>query len=122
MEMPNIQGNSLVGANGAINGDILVIDAVWKASQKYDVNFGVMWDLCLCESGGKKTAIGYSGKAVSIFQWWQSSWDYYNQVYGMDLNRMNVYDQAEMTARVLKDGGHNNWYNCFKYKVSADLI
>ena len=122
MTMSNIQGNTLVGQSGALSNDLEVLLAIQSASNKYSIPYSVLYDLCECESGLKQNAIGDSGKAVGIYQWWLTSWNYYNGVYQTDLDRNNIYDQVEMTARVLKDGGHNNWYNCFKYKVSADLI
>jgi len=91
-------------------------DAIQRASEKYGINFKLMWELSFCESRHRQSAVGDSGLAVGIFQWHNSSWKAYCSHFGVKLDRYSVYDQAELTALVLSEEGvpNGNWYNCFR--------
>ena len=120
-----ITENTLVGHCSPLQGqsEVEVWQAIWSANHKYpNISFDLLMELGKCESGLKQNKYGDSGKAYGIFQWWQSSWDMYNKKFGTNLDRNNVYHQAEMTAKVLSEGGAYNWKNCFKHRVLADLM
>ena len=73
-----------------------------------------------CESKWVKTASGdYRSEtgeymARGIFQWWRSSWSKYSNDYGLSGDRLDPYDNIDLTIKVLADGGEKNWYNCWK--------
>ena len=119
-----IENNSFKGKPAIIWGsESDTWSAIWEANHKYpNISFDLLYELGKCESGLKQNKYGDSGKAYGIFQWWQSSWNLYNKKFGTELDRNNVYHQAEMTARVLNEGGYRNWLNCFKRTVLADLM
>ena len=85
-----------------------------------------MRELRMCESGGNDLAIHhFDGKTHSYgrYQWKEESLWYYQQKYNLlpDIEQheiMNViYDttvQDMFTRKVLENGGHHNWKNCFK--------
>ena len=115
-----IEGNSLVsGQSGALQNDLERL--IWEAADKYQIDYDLLYNLAICESGLKHEKYGDNGRAYGLFQWWQSSWDMYNKKFGTTLDRKNIDDQAEMTAKVLNIGGYKNWTNCFKKQVLADL-
>jgi len=112
-------------ANRAIiwGSEMMVWAAIWEAANKYNVDFDVLFQLAKCESSLNPVVYGDSGFAYGLFQWHKSSWDLYNKKFGTNLDRYNLEDQCEMTARVLlTDGGYRNWKNCFKIKVLADTL
>ncbi len=115
-----IQGNSLKGKSAIIRGTELII---WEASEKYGVDYGILYNLAKCESGlVHENKWGDNGRSFGIYQWQQASWKLYNNKFGLSLERNKIEDQAELTAIVLKNGGWRNWFNCFnKYKVLGDF-
>ena len=118
-----IQGNSLATRQMVLKSDEQnVWSAIWAASNKYGVEFDILYNLAKCESSLKHETFGDSGRAFGIYQWWESSWNMYNKKFGTNLDRYNLEDQSEMTARVLSEGGYKNWAKCFSTKVSADKL
>ena len=115
-----IQGNSLVRSYpGALQNDLERL--IWEVADKYQIEYDLLYNLAICESGLKHEKYGDNGRAYGLFQWWQSSWDMYNKKFGTTLDRKNIDDQTEMTAKVLNIGGYKNWTNCFKKQVLVDL-
>ena len=106
-----IENNSFKGKVAIIWG---VESLIWEVADKYQIEYDLLYNLAICESGLKHEKYGDNGRAYGLFQWWQSSWDMYNKKFGTTLDRKNIDDQAEMTAKVLNIGGYKNWTNCFK--------
>jgi hypothetical protein len=119
-----VQGNTVAVRHLVLKSDVLEVwSAIWAASNKYGTDFDTMWDLAKCESSLNPVAKGDAGLAYGIFQWHKPSWDMYNKRFGIQLDRNNAKDQAEMTAKVLLlSGGYRNWTNCFNTKVLADTL
>ena len=106
-----IENNSFKGNTPLIWGLEL---AIWEATAKYGLDYDLLYNLAKCESnlihegqfGDKKLAYG-------IYQWHQGSWNQYNKKFGLNLDRYKLEDQIEMTVLVIKDGGQQNWKNCW---------
>ena len=106
-----IQRNSLQANSGLLWG---IKKQLWEATAKYGLDYDLLYNLAKCESnlihegqfGDKKLAYG-------IYQWHQGSWNQYNKKFGLNLDRYKLEDQIEMTVLVIKDGGQQNWKNCW---------
>ena len=86
---------------------------IWESSRKWGIDYSVLYDLAVCESQLRTDAWGDHGLAYGLYQWHFISWVMYNKMYNTELNILLPQDQIELTARVLKDGGENNWMNCW---------
>ncbi len=114
-----MQKNTLRANSVLLNSTETII---WEASEKYNVDYDILYYLAICESGLKQNRYGDSGLAYGIYQWHQSSWTLYNKKFGTDLDRNGIEDQITMTAKVLAEKGYKNWANCFKQQVLGNLI
>jgi hypothetical protein len=117
--------NSLYGATSPLRtqSEMDLWVAIEKAHNKYGTDREMLWTLSWCESRYDENAVGDGGRALGVAQWWASSWKYYNEKYGTNLDRFNTEDQIEMTAKVLLEkNGWRNWYNCFTKTSLADKI
>ena len=87
---------------------------IWESAQKWDISYNTLYDLAVCESQLNPKAWGDHHTSFGLYQWKIQSWIFYNQLYGTELNILLPQDQAELTARVLKNGNWTNWFNCLK--------
>ena len=90
---------------------------LWEVVQELDYDYDILYDLWKCEDSELRHdgVFGDSGLAYGGFQWHDKSWYYYNQKFGLKLNRLLFEDQAQLTIMVLKEpDGWRNWYNCLK--------
>jgi len=84
----------------------------------------VIRGLIQCESGGNEQAIGDSGRARGILQFWKSTFIYYAKKYNQfpyaeDAEIENFWldsqSQIDLAIKILNEpGGFLNWYNCSK--------
>ena len=76
--------------------------------------------LAFYESGNNPEAVGDSGKAYGVLQFWQSTFDFYSAKYNMQwLDYKNPNDQHILADKMLKEDIENtrHWsvrYNCQK--------
>ena len=73
----------------------------------------VVIKLIECESGFNPNAIGDEGTSFGIFQFKKSTWEKF-----CSGNIWSVEDQTKCTIDILRDGGYDHWYNCFKQIVN----
>ena len=95
---------------------------LWEMTQELNYDYDKIYNLWKCEDSELRHdgVFGDSGLAYGGFQWWDSSWYYYNYKFGLKLNRLLFQDQARLTIVVLKEKSENwrNWYNCLiKYHI-----
>jgi len=113
-----IQGTALRANSGPLEE---VEGEIWWMAHKYGVDYKLMYDLAICESGlihkdrwGDYSSLTGSYLAYGLYQWHQDSWDSYNKQFELNLDRSSLIDQIEITALVLERGGQHNWKNCWQ--------
>jgi hypothetical protein len=66
-----------------------------------------------CESSGRQSAVGDSGKARGIFQFHKPTWDRFTDLMGETLDRENAVDQAKVASWAFAHGYQSHW-TCYR--------
>ena len=95
-----VQGNSIVEQSAPINIHPYSLGSL-KSSELLNENTLIS---CLIrfESNGNPEAIGDNGKAYGILQFWQSTFNFYAEKYGLDLDYNSAEDQIILASEMLK--------------------
>ena len=97
------------------------VNYITQTAQAHGIDENKFLELVSCESRFNLTAKGdYRSEtgthmAFGPFQWWRSSFNNYSKKYGLKLDYTDPYDQADLAALVIRDGGLHNWKNCQKH-------
>ena len=103
-------------------------ESVISEKQITDEQQELLNKLILCESNNREEAIGDSGKARGILQFWFGTFKegvrkYDLLPYTEEIELPNLwtdnYVQTELAKRMLLDGGWKHWLNCGK-KIGLD--
>ena len=53
--------------------------------------------------------------ANGVAQFWKGTFDTFSEVYDFDGKYTNPHDQIVLAGKMIKDGLHNHWMNCWKF-------
>ena len=70
-----------------------------------------------CESGLRPNVKNPNSTASGLFQFLTSTFTHYAQAYELPLEKDNPEVQAELAAKMIRDGGISHWYasrNCWE--------
>lgn len=90
-------------------------NALYLASERYNVSIDLLTRVAKCESGAKTYRSDGSPEknpnstASGLFQWLDSSFKHYSQIYGIQGDKNDPYVQAYLAADVIAHGGISNW-------------
>ena len=116
-----VQQNSFLWQPSVFGNDLEGL--LWFESQKFGLDYEKLYTLIQKESGWKETAVGDSGKAYGIAQFWRSTFYGYAKKYGMDeLQYENPSDQILLMVRMIADGQAFNWTAARGIKTFADKL
>lgn len=68
----------------------------------------ILDELAFCESGKDNSKIGKAGE-IGYFQYKISTWNWFNELRGTNLNILSVADQTDMTRWAFENGYKNHW-------------
>ena len=80
-----------------------VKDLIITYADKYNTDETVLLKVAKCESGLKTNVYGDGGKAYSVFQYHQKTFDRFSDLFGKDLDYKSAEDQIELTAWVFAE-------------------
>ena len=87
-------------------------------ASKYDVSYEEIYKTIKCESNFNPEAVGDSGRARGVAQFWRITFDAYNQEYfNGKLEYLSTEDQINLMAKMFSEGEQKHWV-CFKKVVS----
>ena len=116
-----VQENSLRANYIALATDLEAY--LWQESQKYNLDYEKLHTLIQKESGWKETAVGDSGRAFGLAQFWQGTFYGYAKRYGLyELEYKDPYAQIQLMAKMIADGQAFNWTAAKGIKSFADKI
>ena len=107
--------------NPAAFEQLSIVNYATQVAQAHKIDENMFLSLISCESRFNTTAKGdyrkETGKhmAYGPLQWWRSSFNSYSKKYNLELDYHNSYDQIDLAALVIRDGGLHNWKNCQKH-------
>lgn len=104
-----VQNYPQQGLESPITGSQQVESIIRLYASKSNVGGDLMVSIAKCESGLKIDIKNPKSSASGIFQWLDSSWLRYSKIYGIIGDKNNPANQAELTAKVISNGGIGNW-------------
>lgn len=84
-------------------------DYIKLYSTKYQIPEVWLRNLGWCESRMNQSAVGDSGNAIGMFQYWPNTWTLFTTEFGRKLNRNSSHDQILLTAWALSKGYGYHW-------------
>ena len=84
-------------------------------SIKYGVNYDILNNIVICESGWDINAYNEKGKSYGVSQFILPTWEWFNKIRGIDKDYLNPFDQLEMMAWAFSKGYASHW-DCFSGK------
>lgn len=84
-------------------------EAINKFSSEYNIPRQWLVNLAKCESSYGIRLVGDNGNAYGPFQYWNRTWNYFEDLSNMNLNRNSMYDQTRLTAWALSNGYGGHW-------------
>ena len=109
MTMANIESNTLTAVYNPFSELATQIVQLHQVSDKTGYSYEVLYALWQCESNLRHDNVWGTAGEYGAFQWKLSSFKYYADKLGEALNIFSFPDQAYLTAKVLQEGGYNNW-------------
>jgi len=91
----------------SINDPALYLTQTESISSKLLAEKPLIGCLIRYESNWKEDAVGDSGRAFGILQFWQSTFSLYAEKYGLTLDYKNPEDQIYLAYRMLEDNPAN---------------
>ena len=88
---------------------ITLQDAIIEQAKRYEIPSQWLTNLANCESSYGTNLIGDHGLAHGVYQYHQSTFDWFSKSYGESLDRESYYDQTKLTAWALKKGLGSHW-------------
>lgn len=102
-ELQTIQSNSLLTTTQVEGKSVLLIE-IATVAQKYGLSANRMINLAQCESSLNQKAVGDSGKAVGLYQYWPGTWKQYCKG-----DRNNQSDQIVCASQMISKGLKSHW-------------
>ena len=116
-----VQQNSLVASSGPTLQNLE--GYLWLKSQEYGLDYEKLYTLIQKESGWNENAVGDSGKAYGIAQFWRGTFSSYAKKYGMDdLQYESPADQILLMVKMIANGQSYNWTAAKGIKTFVDKI
>lgn len=89
--------------------ELTLTESIDKFSAEYNIPRAWLVNLAKCESSFGTRLVGDNGNAYGPYQYWTRTWNYFEQLSGMNLNRNSQYDQTRLTAWALANGYGSHW-------------
>jgi len=103
-------------------GQLKVKQMIEWVSREYDCDTSLMLWLAEKESSYKIDAVGDKGKAVSLFQFWESTWDLFSKKFGLSgFDRNNPVDNTIMACLAIKSGYGYHWTPLQRAKIAVEV-
>lgn len=88
---------------------LTLTETIDKFALEYSIPREWLVNLAKCESSYGTRLVGDNGNARGVYQYWERTWKWFEQLSGMDLDRESYYDQSRLTSWALKNGYGNHW-------------
>lgn len=84
-------------------------ESIDQYSQEYNIPRQWLVNLATCESTFGTRWYGDKNNAEGPYQYWERTWNYFEKLSKLDLNKHSTHDQTRLTAWALSKGYGSHW-------------
>lgn len=89
--------------------ELTLTESINKFAKEYNIPARWLTNLATCESSYGTRLVGDGGNARGVYQYWNRTWEWFEKLSGMDLDRESYFDQSRLSAWALANGYGSHW-------------